>query len=76
MDISDIATSEYRSVAADERLGSIRSILGTSDVDGVLVTDAAADDVGVITTRDLLRSHYSDDTKAGSVATSAPELRR
>ena len=76
MDVSDVASSEYRAVDAETRLGRVRSSLEADDTDGVLVTDPDTDDVSVITARDLLRSHYSDDTTAGRVAKPVPALRR
>ena len=60
----------------ETRLGRVRSSLEAEDTDGVLVTDPGTDEVAVVTARDLLGSHCSDDTGAGRVAASVPELRR
>ena len=76
MDVSDVASREYRAVDVETRLGRVRSSLEAEDTDGVLVTDPDTDEVSVVTARDLLGSHYSDDTRAGRVAASVPELRR
>ncbi|MFB6163747.1 MAG: CBS domain-containing protein [Haloarculaceae archaeon] len=75
MDIADIATSEYVEVAADERLAKVRSLFDREKPRGVIVTDDGAY-LGVIGERQLVQSHVNDDTKAESMAISAPKVER
>jgi CBS domain-containing protein len=75
MDISDIATSEYTEVDADERLGKVRSIFDRENPKGLVVTQNG-EYAGVVGERDLVRSRIEDDTKAGVLMRSAPRVDR
>jgi CBS domain-containing protein len=75
MDITDIATSEYAEVDADERLGKVRSIFERENPKGIVVTDDG-DYRGVIGQKQLVRSHIEDNTKAGALTQSAPRVDR
>ena len=75
MDIADIATSEYVAVDVDERLGKIRSIFERENPKGIIVTDED-DYAGVITQKQLVKSHIEDDTKAAAIMRSAPMVER
>jgi CBS domain-containing protein len=75
MDIADIATREYVQVDSDERLAKVRSLFDRENPKSVIVTE---DDEyeGVITERQLLQSHVEDDTKAGRMVQTAPQVER
>ena len=75
MNIADIATDAYAEVAADERLGKVRSMFERDNPKGIIVTD---DDgyTGIITQMQLLQSHVQDDAKAGGLVRSAPQIDR
>jgi len=75
MDISEIATSEFIEVDADERLGKVRSIFDRENPKGLIVT-RDGEYAGVIGERDLVRSQIEDDTKAGVLMKSAPRVDR
>jgi CBS domain-containing protein len=75
MDIADIATSEYVAVDVDERLGKIRSIFERENPKGIIVTDED-EYAGVITQKQLVKSHIEDDTKAAAIMRSAPMVER
>lgn len=80
MNLFEIASDEYYETDPDTELGPLRSTLESDGVDGVLVTDSdgidvtTEDVVGVVTPRDLVRSHFDDDTKASTAATAVPHL--
>ncbi len=63
MDLAEIATREYEEVEAEERLGKVRSIFESENPKGIVVTEAGQY-LGVITQKQLLRSHIEDDTRA------------
>jgi predicted transcriptional regulator/ribosome-associated translation inhibitor RaiA len=75
MDISDIASPDYVEIDATARLGKVRSAFERENPKGLIVTD---DDgyVGVITEKQLIRSHVEDDTKARALVRSAPRIDR
>jgi CBS domain-containing protein/ribosome-associated translation inhibitor RaiA len=75
MDIADIATREYVQVDSDERLAKVRSLFDRENPKSVIVME---DDeyVGIITERQLLQSHVDDDTKAGKMTRTAPQVDR
>jgi len=75
MDISEIATSEYIEIDADERLGKVRSIFDRENPKGLIVT-RDGEYAGVIGERDLVRSRIEDDTKADVLMKSAPRVDR
>jgi len=75
MDIQDIATPDHVEVAADERLGKVRSLFDEHNPKGVVVTDDG-EYAGVITQKQLLQSHIGDQTKAGALTQSAPKVER
>jgi len=63
MDLAEIATREYAEVEAEERLGKVRSVFESENPKGIVVTEAGQY-LGVITQKQLLRSHIEDDTRA------------
>ena len=75
MDIEDIVTREFTEVATDERLGKVRAAFERGNRKGIIVTDGG-DYEGVITEKQLLQSHVEDDTKAGAMMRSAPQVDR
>jgi CBS domain-containing protein len=75
MDIADIATREYVQVDSDERLAKVRSLFDRENPKGVIVTTDGEFE-GVITERQLLQSHVSDDAKAGKMTRTAPHVDR
>jgi Predicted transcriptional regulator, contains C-terminal CBS domains len=75
MDIADIATREYVQVDSDERLAKVRSLFDRENPKGVIVTTDGEFE-GVITERQLLQSHVSDDAKAGKMTRTAPQVDR
>lgn len=75
MDIQDIATPEYVTVEADERLGKVRSVFERQQPGGIVVTEDGAYS-GIITARRLLQSHVEDDAKARVMVHSAPKVAR
>jgi CBS domain-containing protein len=75
MDIADIATREYVQVDSDERLAKVRSLFDRENPKGVIVTTDGEFE-GVITERQLLQSHVSDDAKAGKMTLTAPQVDR
>ncbi|QDX40591.1 CBS domain-containing protein [Salarchaeum sp. JOR-1] len=81
MDISDIATQDYVSVDAEERMGKVRSLFEDENPKGIIVTRAGgAEFEGVITQKQLLSSHIEDDTRVASLTNpsshSVPKLDR
>ena len=75
MDIRDMATTETLEADPDERLAELRSAFEEEDAHAVLVTDG--DEVrGVVTPREVMKSHADDDTALEKVAKPVPELER
>lgn len=75
MDISDIATPEFVEIDADTKLGKLRSVFERENPKSLIVTDDG-DYVGVVTERQLVRSHIEDDTKVSALVRSAPRIQR
>ncbi|MEF8776640.1 MAG: CBS domain-containing protein [Haloarculaceae archaeon] len=75
MDIADIATDEYVGIDANERLGKVRAIFEANDPKGLLVTDDG-EYSGLVTKRDLVRSHVDDSAKVGALERAAPTVER
>ena len=75
MDIAAIATEGYLDAAPDERLGDLRSVLESEGQSTILVIDDG-EVRGVITPREVLNSHRSDDTTASALAKPVPEVER
>jgi CBS domain-containing protein/ribosome-associated translation inhibitor RaiA len=66
MDLADIGTREYAEIEAEERLGKVRSIFENENPKGIVVTEAGQY-IGVLTQKQLLRSHIEDDSRARSL---------
>jgi CBS domain-containing protein len=75
MDIADIATTDYIELAAESNVGKARSVFEEENPKGVIVT-RAGDYEGVITQKQLLRSHIEDHTKIDTLTKSAPRVER
>jgi CBS domain-containing protein/ribosome-associated translation inhibitor RaiA len=75
MDIADIATSDYVSVDAEERLGKVRSVFEHQNPKGIVVT-VDGEYEGVITQKHLVQSHIEDNAKASAMVRPAPEVER
>ena len=75
MDISDIATPEFVEIDADTKLGKLRSVFERENPKSLIVTDDG-DYVGVVTERQLVRSHIEDGTKVSALVRSAPRIQR
>ncbi len=75
MDISNIATTDYFEIEAEERLGQARSIFEEENPKGIVVTKAGEYD-GVITQKQLLQSHIEDQTKVATLTKPAPKIDR
>ncbi|GGL50495.1 CBS domain-containing protein [Halocalculus aciditolerans] len=75
MDIADIATPDYVEVESEDRLGKVRSLFDEENPKGIIVMEAGQY-AGVITERQLLRSHIDDDTKAHAMMKPAPKIDR
>ncbi|WP_076430342.1 CBS domain-containing protein [Haladaptatus litoreus] len=73
MDISDIATTDYFEIEAEERLGKARSIFEEENPKGIVVTEAGEYE-GVITQKQLLQSHIEDQTKVATLTKPAPKI--
>jgi len=73
MDIADIATSDYQTVDADERLGKVRSMFERDRPTGIVVT-VDGNYEGVITQRQLVQSHVEDSAKVRGLIRSAPRV--
>jgi CBS domain-containing protein len=73
MDISDIATEGYLDASPEERLGELRSILETEGQSTILVVEEG-ETRGVLTPREVLDSHRSDETSVGALAKPVPEI--
>jgi len=75
MDIADIATSEYIELEAEAKVGKARSVFEEDNPKGIIVT-RAGEYVGVITEKQLLRSHIEDHTKIDTLTKPAPRVER
>lgn len=75
MDIADIATTDYIELDAESKVGKARSVFETENPKGIIVT-RAGDYVGVVTQKQLLRSHIEDHTKLETLAKAAPNIER
>ncbi|WP_134670063.1 CBS domain-containing protein [Halorussus marinus] len=75
MDISDIATTEYVELEAESNVGKARSIFEDQNPKGIIVTKAGSYE-GVVTQKQLLRSHIEDHTKVATLTKSAPKVER
>jgi len=75
MDIADIATREYTQVDSDERVAKVRSSFDGGGPKSILVMEDG-EYAGVITEKQLLQSHVDDDTKAGKLTRTAPQVDR
>ncbi|UPV74900.1 CBS domain-containing protein [Halorussus limi] len=75
MDIADIATTDYIELDAESNVGKARSIFEEENPKGIIVT-RAGDYEGVITQKQLLRSHIEDHTKVDTLTKSAPRVDR
>ena len=75
MDISDIATPEFVEIDADMKLGKLRSVFERENPKSLIVTDDG-DYEGVVTERQLVRSHIEDGTKVSALVRSAPRIQR
>jgi predicted transcriptional regulator/ribosome-associated translation inhibitor RaiA len=75
MDIADIATTDYIELNAESNVGKARSVFEEENPKGVIVT-RAGDYEGVITQKQLLRSHIEDHTKIDTLTESAPRVER
>lgn len=75
MDISDIATTDYFEIEAEERLGKARSMFEEENPKGIVVTEAGTYS-GVITQKQLLQSHIEDKTKVATLTKPAPKVNR
>jgi len=75
MDISDIATTEYVELDAESKVGKARSIFEDQNPKGIIATRAGSYE-GVVTQKQLLRSHIEDHTKVSTLTKSAPKVER
>jgi CBS domain-containing protein/ribosome-associated translation inhibitor RaiA len=75
MDISEITLPDFIEVDADKRLGKIRSIFDRENPKGLIVTNDG-NYVGIISEKQLVRSHVEDNTKAAALVRSAPKIDR
>ena len=75
MDISDIAIPDYVEADVAKRSGKIRSIFERENPKGIVLT-RDGEYAGVISEKDLLKSHVEDDTKAEVLMKSAPRVDR
>ncbi|MFB6359831.1 MAG: CBS domain-containing protein [Halobacteriales archaeon] len=75
MDIADIATTEAIEVDVESRLGKVRGLFESENPKAVMATEDG-DYVGVLTQRQLLRSHVEDDTKVAAMYQPAPSVDR
>jgi len=73
MDIADIATTDAIEVDVDSRLGQVRALFQSENPKAVLATENG-EYVGVLTQRQLLRSHVEDDTKVSTMYQAAPSV--
>ena len=75
MDISEITLPDFIEVDAGKRLGKIRSIFDRENPKGLIVTNDG-DYVGIISEKQLVKSHVEDNTKAAALVRSAPKIDR
>ncbi len=75
MDIADIATTDAVEVDVEERLGKVRAVFESENPKAVVATEDG-DYAGVLTQRQLLRSHVEDDTKVSAMYQPAPRVAR
>ena len=75
MDIADIATTDYIELEAESNVGKARSVFESENPKGIIVT-RAGEYAGVITQKQLLRSHIEDHTKVDTLTKSAPKVER
>lgn len=75
MDIADIATPDYTELEAESKIGKARAIFEEDNPKGIIVTRAGKYE-GVITQKQLLRSHIEDHTKVDTLTKSAPKVER
>jgi CBS domain-containing protein/ribosome-associated translation inhibitor RaiA len=75
MDISEITLPDFIEVDADKRLGKIRSIFDRENPKGLIVTNDGGY-VGIISEKQLVKSHVEDNTKAAALVRSAPKIDR
>ncbi|MDZ7701478.1 MAG: CBS domain-containing protein [Halobacteriales archaeon] len=75
MDIADIATTDAVEVDVDDRLGKVRAIFESQNPKAVIATEDG-EYVGVLTQRQLLRSHVEDETKVAAMYQAAPSVDR
>lgn len=73
MDIADIATRDYVTVDADERLSKVRSRFERENPKGFVVT-ADSEYEGVINERQLVQSHVQDSAKVRGLVQPAPKV--
>jgi CBS domain-containing protein/ribosome-associated translation inhibitor RaiA len=75
MDIADIATTDAVEVDVDSQLGKVRAIFESDNPKAVIATEDG-EYVGVLTQRQLLRSHVEDETKVSAMYQPAPHVGR
>jgi CBS domain-containing protein len=75
MDIADIATTDYIELEAESNVGKARSAFEEENPKGIIVTRAGGYE-GVITQKQLLRSHIEDHTKIDTLTKPAPRVER
>ncbi len=75
MNVADIASPEFVEVDADDRFGKVRAVFDRKNPKGLLVSENG-DYEGVITERQILQSHVSEDRKAASMMRPAPKVQR
>ncbi|WP_135828584.1 CBS domain-containing protein [Halorussus halobius] len=75
MNIADIATPDYVELEAESEIGKARSIFESDNPKGIIVTRAGEYE-GVLTQKQLLRSHVEDHTKVETLTKSAPKVER
>ncbi|WP_435175572.1 CBS domain-containing protein [Halorussus sp. AFM4] len=75
MDIADIATTDYTELDAESNVGKARSVFEEENPKGIIVTKGGEYE-GVITQKQLLRSHIEDHTKIETLTKSAPRVDR
>ncbi|MFC4447833.1 CBS domain-containing protein [Halorussus aquaticus] len=75
MDIADIATTDFTELDAASNVGKARSVFEDENPKGIIVTKSGEYE-GVITQKQLLRSHIEDHTKIETLTKSAPKVDR
>ncbi|MFB6165912.1 MAG: CBS domain-containing protein [Haloarculaceae archaeon] len=74
MDIKDIVSPDYESLAADATVSELVGRFEDPAVRGVVVTDADGAYRGVVTRRQLTASHHPPDEKVGSLVWHVPRV--